>query len=337
MVIIELIPILLGCLVLPPFIGRLFSKENTDRLRCTIYGILVMMSLYCGISIFFALFRTKLSYVTITWTIGCIGLAIASMIKYRFSWLSQTQYSFHGFYTIANIFLFCIQAYAVTFLRHRDIDDAWYLGTAVTDWYTNSLDQFHPYTGAPTAPHFAMDYFLSRWPDIFASFAQLTGIHPTILMHTVFPPLLLVFAYAVYYYIGKTFFREDDQKTSIFLIIISVLNLFAQFSTRSSSAFLLLRIGQGKTIMVSILLPLLFALCIEYSRNKNINTCLFLMFANFATCFVSSMGLVLSGFVIGCNVIIYAIRSKSIKIPFFMGFSLIPNLLIGILYLIITR
>lgn len=337
MTIFGLIILAFICILIPDIMGKLIWGSNGNYTKNTISGVLIMLSLYCFISISFAVLRTKLVFATIAWCICCLIIVVISLKRYGYKWILRTTHelSFDK-YSVISYTLILIQLFFVTFLRHQDIDDSWYVGTAVTDWYTNTLDMYNPYTGSLTAPHISMDYFLARWPDLFATLAQLTGIHPTILMHTVFPPLLILFAFLVYYFIGYIFWPDNKSKQHIFVILISVFNMFGQFSNRSASSFLLLRIWQGKAVMIAILLPLIFALCIKYCEDSATSNWINLLLACAATCFVSSMGLILSGIVVGCNAIIYAIRKKSISRLFKLGLVLIPNVIIGIIYVIFT-
>lgn len=336
MLLFKLSLIIVISFIFPALIGIVFNSKDKSFLGNSIFGVLLMMSSYCIISIFFAFFRTKLSYATITWLVICILLIAFSLYKYGFRWISFPKDISLDIYSITNYTLFFVQFFVISVFRHSELDDAWYVATATTDWYTNTLDVYNPYTGSETVAHMGLDYFLSRWPDLFASLAQISGIHPTILMHTVFPPILFIFAYAVYYYIGRVYLGNSTKKINIFMILMGTLNLFQQFSTRSPSAFLFLRIWQGKAIMVAVLLPLIFALCVEYAHKKDLNTWFFLLLANLSTCFVSSMGVVLSGIAVGCNAIVYAIKEKRFSALFKMGFTLIPNLVIGILFILLS-
>ena len=295
-----------------------------------------MMSIYMIFAIIVTLTKGSLIFLTTIWFICVIFIAICGGKIYICSpKIFQSKKNQLNTIETITILLILIQVFSVSFLQHTDDDDAWYVATAVTDWYTNTIGIYAADTGELITWKSQADYIFAPWPVMCATFSQLVGIHPTILMHSILPSILLLLAYTVYWILGTDLFLQTPEKITTFLFFYSILNIWGGFSVRSPAMFLLLRVWQGKAIMAAALLPLLFFTTCNYLRNNNIKTYILLFINNMAILLVSSMGVALSGLIILCFSVAEYISNRSFKAVAKLLCSLIPNLIIGSLYILL--
>lgn len=158
--------------------------------------------------------------------------------------------------------ILCIlfQLVLALFYRHTDDDDAWYLGIAVSAYETGEMFTYSPYTGNVMELSDGGDYVLSPLPVFWAALGKLFHIHPTILAHTIVPVFMILWAYYIYWLLGKRLFGGENESPGAyaFWLFMNVLNLFGYYSTRTSGTFLLFRSWQGKAVFCAILVPCLF-------------------------------------------------------------------------------
>lgn len=251
--------------------------------------------------------------------------------------------------------ILCIlfQLVLVTFYRHTDDDDAWYLGLAVSAYETGEMFAYSPYTGEPMELSDGGDYVLSPLPVLWAALGKLFHIHPTILAHTVVPVFMLLWAYYVYWLLGKRLFGGEKESAGAyaFWLFMNVLNLFGFYSTRTSGTFLLFRSWQGKAVFCAVLAPCLFyyflGLLQGVEKRKNVagdgepakneviineKPELLGIYLTMGTgCLASFSAVTLMPLLLVAMALTYAIAKHSIKIPLKMCGAVIPNvILVGI-------
>ena len=242
--------------------------------------------------------------------------------------------------------ILCIlfQLVLVTFYRHTDDDDAWYLGLAVSAYETGEMFAYSPYTGEPMELSDGGDYVLSPLPVLWAALGKLFHIHPTILAHTVVPVFMLLWAYYVYWLLGKRLFGGEKESAGAyaFWLFMNVLNLFGFYSTRTSGTFLLFRSWQGKAVFCAILVPCLFYYFLgvlqsgeikEVQRGKEAAGELLGIYLTMgAGCLASFSAAALMPLLLFAMALTYAIAKRSVKVPLKMCGAAIPNVILAGIY-----
>lgn len=242
--------------------------------------------------------------------------------------------------------ILCIlfQLVLVTFYRHTDDDDAWYLGLAVSAYETGEMFAYSPYTGDPMELSDGGDYVLSPLPVLWAALGKLFHIHPTILAHTVVPVFMLLWAYYVYWLLGKRLFGGEKESAGAyaFWLFMNVLNLFGFYSTRTSGTFLLFRSWQGKAVFCAILVPCLFYYFLgvlqsgevkEVQRGKEADGELLGIYLTMgAGCLASFSAAALMPLLLFAMALTYAIAKRSVKVPLKMCGAAIPNVILAGIY-----
>ena len=190
--------------------------------------------------------------------------------------------------------LMVFQVVFVTMHVHDDQDDAWYVGTAVISYFTDTLNRISPYS-MEVMKYFQADRVLSPWSILCAMLGRLSFTHPAILMHTFVPIVMIPLAYVVYWLLAKEIYGRNRNQALWLLFFLCVLNIFGNWSIRSTATFLLFRIWQGKAILCNIILPLvvyIFMKLAEESRSKKLTVTILCITVTAGT-MVSSMGVFL--------------------------------------------
>ena len=238
------------------------------------------------------------------------------------------------FWTMIAILAVGAQVMILVFGMHEDADDAFYVATAATTLQTDSMYLVSSYTGMPLHS-LPVRYALSAFPIFNAYLSELINIHPTILAHTIFPAIFIPIAYMIYYQIGVEL-TEEKKKAAFFVVAVSFLNVFGNFSIYSSSSFLLFRIWQGKAILAAILIPAIFLFAFRiYEKQVNRMEWITMFFLICSCCMVTSMGVALAPFVLGAISLVEWIRKKSFRTVWPVVFCVIPAVILGAVYLIL--
>ena len=333
MLIIKSISFLIVFLILPIILGYFwvnkYSENKNNIVLSYVFGIIIMFSSFYVLVIPFTFLKYSLNLLLIFWAFIIICLIILTIVKMRLNVFILIKEKIFGLFMnrdskgvkiLLLIFMAMLffQVFFVCINSHVDEDDAWYVGTAVTSYFDNSINSLNPYTGFPMELSLAADYILSPLPVFWAMIGKVFFLHPTIIMHTLSPAILILFAYAVYYLIGRVIFKEENKKLIIFLIFVGIINIWGNQSIRSTSTFLLFRIWQGKAVLASILIPLIGYCLIKTnetynSKNTKILYYMILFCATISSCMVSSMGIILCPILLGCYMVVQIFINKSIK------------------------
>lgn len=267
------------------------------------------------------------------------GMAVAAVFLFRYQFLQMIKgvgrsIRKMNFWTILAVLAVAAQIFVLVFYVHEDADDAFYVATAVTTLKTDSMYRFSSYTGMPLNG-LPTRYALSSFPIFTAYFAELIHIHPTITAHTIFPAILIAVAYLIYYKMGKDL-TGDEKKAAFFVVTVSFLNMFGNFSIYTSSSFLLFRIWQGKAILAAILIPAIFLFSFRiYEKKASLSEWITMFLLMCSGCMVSSMGVVLGPLVLGSFSIAELIRRRKIRTVLPAVLCLIPSVVLGGIYLIL--
>ena len=307
-----------------------------------IHLILLFLGIFEVVCVAFTFLKLSLTALMIVYGMLCL-LLLGFFIRTRQE---------HSFFASADnrrlpamilaLLLIACQLILVVFFQHNDADDSWYVGTSVTTCETGSLFLYSPYSGALLDWANVKDYILSPLPILWAACAKLLGIHPTVFSHNVVPVLVVCFAYVVYFLLGTELLgtklsahkKNSSPDVWYFLVFVSILNLFGYYSTRTTGTFLLLRSWQGKAIYCAILLPLLFYYVLKVFKEPIGKWISGMFLTSLASCLTCFSAVTLTPLLIGAMCLTYAIAKKDIKVPLKMAVSIIPNVVLLLIYVL---
>lgn len=236
----------------------------------------------------------------------------------------------------AAVILILLQIMFVVLYAHMDADDSMYVGAATTAVYTDTIYSVNPYTGMlyETLPS---RYVLSPFPVFLAIMSQLSGgLHPAIMAHMFFPFAFMMLVYAVMAKLAKKWFSANVEAQGIFILCVAIMNWFSAYSVYNAGNFQMVRLWQGKALLASALLPLIYCVAssLMLEKNSEIDSWSTLFMLNLSCCLVSSMGIMMSIIAIVSMAAISLLKEKNIKKCFCAGLCCVPSFVLGVIYIL---
>lgn len=290
---------------LPFVVGNLFkSKSISFTYLC---GQLLLWATFQVVAVPCINFRTTFSalfwiYTGVVLILTVLGaLTLRSQMKTRqhggLKWLSP--------FLIIALLIIVYQMSVYIFGMHLDEDDARWIAEANDALVKNRMLLHNPATGeyiGRFAGEMIKDVF-SPWSMYLAVLARWTGIKAVVIAHTVYPPILLGLSYSAYYEIGCQLFEGEIKRheRAIFLLMVSVINLFMAGNVYTQSVFTLTRIWQGKAVVAAVIIPTILMTVLRLQRNTDghkdsmafgsISDWLLLIVVGVCSCLFSGMGI----------------------------------------------
>ena len=218
------------------------------------------------------------------------------------------------------------------FGMHVDQDDARWIAEANDALERNRMLLDNPSTGeyiGRFVGDMVKDMF-SPWAFYIAWLSGITGIQAAVMAHTVYAPILLIISYMAFYELGKQLFPQKTGR-GVFLLAVSVINLFMGGNVYTQSVFILVRIWQGKAVVAAVMIPAILMLVQKIQKDDQISDWVLLITAGCACCLFSGMGIAI-GLIMIAVYGFYTVACRRWKrIPFCI-LSVIPSLLFGLGY-----
>lgn len=256
------------------------------------YGYILMWAVFQLVAVPFVLTQGKLRQVELCFEVIALSLAIMGFL---FAFLQMRDAShapvgasirlkkmFATLWVEKNTCLLWM-LFAVTLLfqlamsfrlAYADGDDSYYISISTAANLGGSMYQLDPYTGVPTT--LDVRHGLAPFP-IWVSFITLkAGVNTAVAAHSFIPLVLIPLTYVIYLEIGKCLldgnrFSGANDLTSkkclpIFMIFVSLLQIFGNYSIYPASTFLLTRTRQGKAALGNVILPFLVLLLLKLAK-----------------------------------------------------------------------
>ena len=239
------------------------------------------------------------------------------------------------------------QLWQAYFLAYADGDDAFYIPISVTAMLREDLYSNHPYTGE--AIELSMRYGLAPFPIWVAFVASRCRVNAAVAAHTLIPLVLIPFTYILYLEIGRCLCegvfpggekeRKKGEVLPLFMIFVTLLQIFGNYSIYPASTFLMTRTRQGKAALGNAILPFFFLLLFKMAKEvkeqgkARMQNVLWLMAAMTAGCLCSTMsGFLCSMFVMLTVFLIFILyRKPLVLLQGFLG--CLPGIAYALIYL----
>jgi len=237
------------------------------------------------------------------------------------------------------ILLIGFQMFMAFTLTSFDGDDAYYVVQSVLADETDTLYRILPYTGLSTS--LDLRHSLAVFPIWIAYIARMSGVHSTIVAHSVLPLVLIPVTYWIYLEIGKKIFKRELHKLPIFIIFISIMQIFGNVSIYTGSTFFLTRTWQGKSLLANVVLPAIIWLILwifdneNYEKENRVGLWVLLVITNFVAALSSTASVFLVAMLIGTTGLVMGIKEKDIQIPLRLMISCIPLVIYGTMFLLL--
>ncbi len=228
----------------------------------------------------------------------------------------------------------CVVGAAVTLFIHRpDIDDGFYVSVAADAlrrpaaavWGGDSL------MGDPRLPVMLSIYKLESHELVVAGIAQLTGTTALRAAHTLLPPVMAVFAVLAWALLAA----DLDRRRWAWVAAVAVaVALLAGESHRAPGNFAFVRLHQGKAVLASVMIPLLYHYGWRWATTHDWRDAALLAAANIAALGTSSTAVVLAPMVTVTAIATGAITAKRrgmFQTRWVAGATLVYPLMAGLL------
>lgn len=231
-----------------------------------------------------------------------------------------------------------------------DGDDAYYGVHAVIAQQKDTLYRVNPYTGR-SAP-LDVRHCLALFPIWEAYVGSMSGVHATIVTHTVVPLVLIPLTYILYYQIGSILLRKRKDLLPMFMVVIALWQMFGNISIYTTETFFLTRTWQGKSFAGNFVIPAVIWIFLSLfvsendevppaskKRNKGreIGFWILLGCLNFAGGASSSLAILLSCLMSVGFGVLFAIRERRFGILVKAGLSCVPGGAYVLLYVLLTH
>jgi hypothetical protein len=340
-----LLPLLLGTLLFPQR-----DEKNKDFSMVFIWGFIVELFLFEIIYTPFILFYNRFSTFSNTLTI-VYGMLSALLL---FRWLRK--HKTRQIINVKNLLIkenilwifplsiIAFQLFMSLFYQYLDGDDAYYMAQSTAAYMTDYMYGFEPYTGSTTT--LDMRHGMAGIPIFISYLSRMTGIHPAIMGHTAFSSFLILLTYFVFYQLAKKLFKNKKKEQALFLGFIALLQMFGNSTIYTNETFFLTRTSQGKAVMASFIIPLLFLLFFEmiermevyksfnYKRLQLSDIWIRIIMIQIAAVACTTLAVYLVPLLLGVGFLLIMIHIRKIKPMFIFLGCLFPSLFYGVLYLL---
>lgn len=360
MIVVQILSLIFWLLIVPFCIGLIpmqwIPEEKRNIGVVSISGYLLMLPLCWLVSVPCILFVKYDSFLTMArwFTVliavsGAAGIALTVLAVKRKRWTSLIP-SFRSWRDISAeekiewiLFfgLLAFQLYKAFTLTSFDGDDAEYVAQSLVTQQSDTMYLIQPYTGGTTS--LDIRHSLAVLPMWIAYIGRMTGIHTTILAHTVLPLLFIPLTYTVYFEIGKRLFKRKKAFLPAFMTTMSLLQIFGNVSIYTNETFFLTRTWQGKSLAANFVLAVMVWLLLGIfdreeeetadRRKHSAGLWILLGFANLTAGVCTSMVVFLCAMLIGIIAFWVMIAERKFSVLVKAGLVCIPNAVYMLLYL----
>lgn len=365
MIALKLLSLIIWLLIIPFCIGLLpaFLMKKKERTPGVIFvsGYFVMFALFeiIGIPIVITVVYHSFALLSNVFAIGALLLAAAGMAVtmknrkkgHRLQFQPKTDWNAirleEKIYFMIFLAMVGFQMYMAFTRASFDGDDAYYGVQGVIAQQMDSLYRINPNTGR-SAP-LDVRHALALIPIWEAFVGRMSGVHSTIIAHSIVPLVFIPLTYLVYFQIGKKLLSNKKELLPMFMIVMSLLQMFGNVSIYTNETFFLTRTWQGKSLAGNFIIPAVFwiFLClfedtekqekekIQQTNKKQTNAGLWILLAciNITAGVSSSLAVLLSAALVAGLALLFALKEQKFSILVKAGLTCLPSAAYVLTYL----
>lgn len=356
MIVGKILMLILILFIMPFCVGFLpsFYIDRRKRRPTTVFvsGVICSLALFQVVAVPVTIFKGDgfpliVTIYTVVMIIAALGGLIVAYLDIR-NYGNPIKYLRQGDTAVTSeekvewiIFalLFLFQLFMSFTMMSFDGDDAYYVTQSLLTTETDTLYRIKPYTGLTTSMD--LRHALATVPLWIAYIARVTGIHSTIVAHSIIGFLIIPIIYVIYYECAKILFKKERKKVPIFLIFVSIMYIFGNVSIYTNATFLMTRTWQGKSMLANMVLSVVVWLFLamfeteKLTREWRLGYWLLL----FLNCIVAAMCSTASVFLVAALIGIYGVVMTLFRRDFQILLRLIvtctPLVLYGVIYLLV--
>ncbi len=343
----SVVRILILAVIVPVLLGNLICISGTNKrlnmAESVAYGFMVMCVSFLLLAVPMIFLRLTFHVLLYSWIaltfLLCFISVFVSVRKNRYGELrreavdfcagiSSDRFTFIIWIAAALVIIF--EACLPAFRMHIDTDDARFIAEAMEAVEKDTMLLHHAITGKYIGfvPGEQIKDVTSPYPLFIALLSKLYGLHPAITAHTVLPFLLIILSYIVFGMIGGFLTGGDIKKTGLFLLFLSLIDLFSFETIYASGYTLLTIIWQGRSVCAMITLPLLWyvLMCVSVKERMGLADYLLLIAMGLCNTMMSNMGSIFAPVLIMVYAIARYIKEKSFAHFILMCLCALPSL-----------
>ncbi len=342
---LNIIFVLIMSLIVPYLLGRLVRRICGDECEMISkdlsYGFMLMCVLFLVTAVPMILLRISFHILVWVWTgEAAVACAIELFLTIRKKEFENALTSISCFLKdvrsdryitciwVSAILIISFETALLTFKMHVDTDDARFIADAMEAVENDTMLLHHPITGQyfGIATGEQRKDITAPYPLFIGLFGKVTGIHPAICAHTVFPFLYIILSYMVFALAGDHLFKGDIKRRGLFLLFLSLINLFSFETIYAAGYTLLTIIWQGRSVAAMIMLPLFWYILIKNTDKDDVSAgdYILMSLASLANAMLSNMSALFALIMCLAYMAVMTIRKRSFKIPVYTLISMIP-------------
>lgn len=357
--ILSICKLILILIIVPYLVGMVpvFFLDRSKRRRATVYvsGIIAMLALFqliCVPVIIAAPANFKLVvgiYSSVLAVLAVTGIVLKivdiKVLGGELLFKPGTD-SLHASHTREEIVMWAIaivliifQMVMFIFTQSFDGDDAYYVVQSLLTTETDTMYSIKPYTGLSTS--IDLRHALASMPMWIAYIARVSGIHSTIVAHSIMGLLFIPVLYMIYYQCGVILLGNDRKRIPIFMIFVSIMYIFGNVSIYTDATFMLTRTWQGKAILANIVIAAITWLLLAIYETDNLDKELrlgywiTLFLVNIVAAMCSTASVFLAAMLIGMSGLIMSILKKDIQVILRLLITCVPLVAYAAMYILI--
>ncbi|MFI3236956.1 MAG: DUF6077 domain-containing protein [Lachnospiraceae bacterium] len=264
--------VMLWIIVLPCIVGVLLVERQAEHIiiKQWLYGQFLLWAVFHIITVPYILLGQNLDFVVTRylWIVGVllavsIACFVRSITKYGYERKSIVLPKANTLW-LAFTVLFIVQVMAMLFFAVNDGDDAFYMAIANIAQSGGNMYTVNAYSVGMIEMNYR--YALAPFPIWLAFLTEISGIHTLVIGHVVLGVFMLVFFYALHFLLAKELLHDDKKAIAIFMLFLAVFVVWGNTSTHTPASFLITRSRQGKALVASIVLPMLWVLIVDFMK-----------------------------------------------------------------------
>ena len=348
----SIIKIVIWFLLIPFLLGlsanKTFRNEGISIPLCMVFGFAVMLAIFQIYAVPMIAFSTPFHVLKNVWVVTILILVFISVVVNKKTLIDRdflllrksNSDNFTKIVFLVSVVIIAFQTWLLTFNMHTDTDDVRFISEALEAFECDTMLKLHPITGVSIPLGFGElpKDMASPYPFFIGLISKIINVHPAITAHIFLPAALIPLCYGMLYIVGE-YFLEEKKKIAVYMLLLSVIMLFSFESVYALGYTLLTIIWQGRSIVATIMLPILWYVLMRIiTDNESNNKRYFWTIVIVLACAdLSGMGIVMSAFLCFVYSIAMVIQKKDIKSAIITMSAIIPNIGYFLYYYLSSR
>lgn len=201
---------------------------------------------------------------------GAAGFWLAMGLFYRIKYDAEgnERISFTPWAYVALAVLVLMIVLTIVYYR-MDTDDAFYVGNVNLFKESSRLNLYDSSFGNKALGTVPM-YDFQIYESVMAVLCKVFCVSGAVMMHSFCLPLLLFVSASSYVFLGRILGNNRLEEGYKFFVFVSVIHLFSGYSPYLEGTFLLGRLWQGKSLYLTVVLPVMIGFVLLYEKEQSI-------------------------------------------------------------------